>query len=111
MKKILISILLLVAVALFLRHNILSHTEECVALEGVTKEQLAQYGVCSSDAECTIVGLSCPFDCRTPVAQTNVDETFAAVSVYQKSCMMVCPDCPKGDNARATCREGRCVVE
>ncbi len=110
MKKILISLLVILGIGLFLRHNILSHAEECVALETETKGKIAGFGACSTDEECTVVGLSCPFDCRTAVAKSNVDETFSAVSVYQKSCMMVCPDCPKGDGPTAVCRAGRCEV-
>ena len=110
MRKIAITLLALLGVGFFIRHNILSHAEECVALETETKAKIAEFGGCTTDGDCTVVGLSCPFECLTAVAQRNVDETFSTVSVYQKSCMMMCPDCPKGMEARAVCRENRCVV-
>lgn len=106
-----LSLAFLVLIGLYTRHTLVSHAADCRALEAATKERLAGSTTCTADTECTRIKFSCPFDCNTPVRRDLVDESLSAVSAYNKSCMMVCPDCPKEVQGVPRCAEGRCIID
>jgi len=111
LKHLILVVAVLAGVGLFVRHNLTTHAAECLRLETETREILASSASCVVDADCTTIGLSCPFDCLTPVRRDMVDESFSAVARYNRSCMLVCPDCPKGVPTTARCVAGRCRAE
>ena len=87
-----------------------SQAGNCSALAQGIQAELRGYASCQADEECTFVRLNCPFDCFTPVHRDRVDEAMNAASPYQRSCLMVCPECPKEFPRRVRCASGRCIV-
>lgn len=111
MRKIAVWTLGVIGFAILVFYMKSSQVELCAETAISTKAALAELATCSQDSECTSISLSCPFDCKTPVRRDRVFEAMAAVSKYQKDCMMICPDCPKVIPGVTSCHQGRCRWE
>lgn len=110
MKKFIVWICGIAIFVLAVKYVGFSQANTCSVLATEIKAQLRDYALCQADTECTFVRLNCPFDCFTPVHRDQVDAALNAANPYQKSCLMVCPECPKALPSGARCESGRCVV-
>jgi hypothetical protein len=108
MKSLLIKLSLALAFVAFVKYMLFSHANTCSQLEAEAKNKLKEFGQCSQDSDCTFVRLNCPFSCLTGVNRNQVDALLSSVNTYNKSCMMVCPSCPKIDPMAITCEAGVC---
>lgn len=108
MKKVLFWLLGIGAFVVAVKLTLLSHVDVCNDLQTTVKAELLTMNTCESDADCTFVQFSCPFDCVTPLNRRQVDEAQQAVYRYNQQCLMVCPECPKENVTRLQCRAGRC---
>lgn len=109
MRKFLLIFLALAAFAAFVKYVGLSHARQCTELQQGVEAVLAQARSCSSDADCTVQGLSCPFPCTVALNRQQVHEVLARAGEYHRSCMMVCPDCPKSV-PEVRCMSGQCAL-
>ena len=110
MKRFLAWLAVILGFVVFVKFSLLSHAGTCQKLELEGKAKLLEFAGCESDADCTYVRLSCPFDCVTPVHRASVDSALSVVSQYNKSCMMVCPECPPTESKMIRCQAGRCLA-
>jgi len=111
MRKALVWILGIILFVVAVKYVGFSQAGKCADLSLEIRGKLGDYATCQADEECTFVQLNCPFDCFTPVRRDRVDDAMSAAASYQRSCMMVCPECPKILPAGARCESGRCVVK
>lgn len=111
MKKALIWILGIAGFVLVVKYVLLSHAGECQRLQTEISDKLKNLAVCEQDSDCSVSSFSCPFSCETALNRANVSEAVQQVGVYNKQCMMVCPECPKLVTARAVCENGFCKAE
>lgn len=111
MKSLLIKLSLALAFVAFVKYTLFSHANTCSQLEAETKNRLKEFAQCSQDSDCTFVRLNCPFDCLTGVNRNQVDALLSSISTYNKSCMMVCPSCPKTEPQVLACENGLCSAK
>ena len=110
MKKLIIWFCGIAIFVLAVKYVGLSQANDCSVLAKEIQAELSDYALCQADEDCTFVRFNCPFECFTPVRRDRVDAAMAAVNPYHKSCLMVCPECPKTLPGGARCEGGRCVV-
>ncbi len=111
MRKILLPILALAGLGYFFYSSLMGAVNNCEKLEAATLEAItAASAGCSSDQDCTLLPLTCPYDCLTPMMRSAKPQVVAALDEYMASCMAMCPDCPKERSAKAVCINSRCAV-
>ncbi|NDC36800.1 MAG: hypothetical protein EBZ48_01975 [Proteobacteria bacterium] len=110
MKKLFVWLFGIAMFVLAVKYVGFSQAGNCSALAAGIQAELREYTSCQADEECAFVRLNCPFDCFTPVRRDRVDRAMNAASPYGRSCLMVCPECPKTLPRGAHCQSGRCVV-
>ena len=110
MKKVLLWLSVIVIFIAFVKYTLITQVNECAQLQEKTISTLSNFSKCESDSDCTIIGLSCPFECNTPLNTAYKNQAFSAVGAYNKSCMMICPDCPKSAPPAVVCRDKKCVT-
>jgi len=88
-----------------------SHVNSCGEMASGVKSKIVLNSSCAVDSDCTKLRLSCPFDCDVPVNNAATKEILDSVNGYNRSCMMLCPDCPKGfETVAAKCLSGVCSL-
>ncbi|MCB0324184.1 MAG: hypothetical protein KDD69_11455, partial [Bdellovibrionales bacterium] len=92
MKTATVWAVLLAGAGYFVFTTLLSEVSSCDTRESEVREQLALAASCSSDADCTILALSCPYDCETPINRNERSNVIRTIGSYNSSCMSVCPD-------------------
>jgi hypothetical protein len=108
MKKVIVWTIVVLVFVATIKYVLFSHATRCTEIAQQVASSLERYGQCEVDSDCTIVTLSCPFDCNTPLHKAQVQAAFSEVTTYQKNCMMVCPDCPPAKATRVSCQNGQC---
>lgn len=108
MRKFVIWVLVLAGLAGLMFNALLSEAGNCNQLEANVREVIAG-GQCETNADCTVLNLTCPFDCFTPVERSLRSEVYAALNEYNSNCLPTCPDCPKTP-AKAVCINNRCSL-
>ena|GEM_PF-5312262 len=86
----------------------LSDAGSCEDIAAGVKSNIVTHSKCSVDSDCKKLRLACPFDCDVSVNAVAVEEVLASVNAYNRSCMMVCPECPKGSSSAAKCVDSMC---
>ena len=110
MKKALVWVIICLGVAAYIKFALLSHADECTALQETAIQLIETNASCNVAEDCTVERFNCPFECLTVINQQARDSVVSAVNTYNKSCMMICPDCPKSPPRKAQCINNRCSV-
>ncbi len=108
MRRWILIILAAAAVVGTIKYVGFSLAEECQNLQNEALARIDRSKQCETDADCTILRLSCPFECETAINRTSHDGVMEAVRSFTRDCMLVCPECPKGLLSKPRCRQGLC---
>ncbi|MDJ0656956.1 MAG: hypothetical protein QNJ40_22540 [Xanthomonadales bacterium] len=83
---------------------------ECQDMESSVRLTIARSQVCTTDADCEVISLGCPFGCATPIQST----AYVAISTLNEAFQDRCAYCLSGcasDPPPAVCRAGQCALE
>lgn len=58
--------------------------------EAALKEELAEANYCDTEADCTLIGSKCPFDCYVYVNSAEANEMKGKLDAYQSTCEYSC---------------------
>jgi len=94
----------------FVVYSFLSEAGRCDELLATTKHLLRQAQICEQDSDCEVVQLQCPLDCETPISSNQRQQFFEQLDEYYASCMMACPECPKGRPPAVRCVSNKCTI-
>ena len=81
----------------------------CAALEAATRSEIAAAESCRVDQDCLLLALACPYECLNPIRRDAKSKVIAALEEYNKSCLAMCPDCPKDRTSKVACVNQRCT--
>lgn len=110
MQKAIVVGVLVIGFAYFMVSSFFGAAAGCSMFEEQVRTSIAQSASCNSDSDCTLMQLPCPFDCLTPMNSSGKTAVTEALDTYTKSCMNVCPDCPKNARAKVSCVASRCQI-
>jgi hypothetical protein len=84
-----------------------SAKDHCQTMVADIQDKISKAKGCTSDDECTIAGLGCPFGCGTPLNKIFEPQIKEAVREYQGQCQRCAYKC---STRRRTlkCHEGEC---
>ena len=109
MKKILIGALFFCGLGYFIHASFMSTASNCAELEATTRAEIAASQSCENDQDCLLLVLTCPYECLNPIRKDAKLAVMAALNNYNKSCLAMCPDCPKDDTSKVACISQRCT--
>ena len=109
MKRILFGTLTFCGIGYLFCDSLMNAVSNCAELEVVIRSEIAAADSCSVDQDCLLLALPCPYDCLNPIRRDAKPQVIAALNEYNKSCLAMCPDCPKDDTSKVACVNQRCT--
>ena len=109
MKRILVGTLTFFGLGYFIYVSLMNTVSNCAELEASTRSEIAAAESCNVDQDCLLLALTCPYECLNPIRRDAKSEVIAALKEYNKSCLAMCPDCPRDDTSKVACINQRCT--